>query len=254
MRVVLFMAVLAVVSGCAMTVEQERQLGADFSRKIASEKKIVRDPVVVNYVRQMGSRLAAAAGPQPFPFTFNVIVDPNINAFAGPAGYVYVHTGLLMKARNSAEVAGVLSHEISHVTLRHVSKSVARQQRASGISSIVSTVTNEPVLGGVAGAGASVYNLRYDRQAEAQADSSGLRLMSRAGYDPRGMVSMFELLQGEGSGGRGGFLSSHPGTASRVQAMRAEISRLPPRQGLVMNDGQLARVQARIRGWGGAAR
>lgn len=253
MRSVLFLGALACISACALTVEQERRLGAEFSQEIAREKRIVRDPVVVGYLREMGNRLAAAAGPQPFPFTFNVIVDPGINAFAGPAGYVYVNTGLLMKARSSAEVAGVLSHEISHVTLRHVSQSVARQQQAGGVGSIVSTVTNTPSLGSIAGTGISIYNLQFDRQAEAQADSTGLRLMHRAGYDPRGMVSMFELLQSQGGEGRGGFLSSHPGTPQRIGAMRAEIARLPPGRGLVFRDGKLARVQARIRGWGTGA-
>ncbi len=247
---VLFLGAFTFISACALTVEQERRLGAEFSQKIAREKRIVQDPVVVGYLREMGNRLATAAGPQPFPFTFNVIVDPGINAFAGPAGYVYVNTGLLMKARSSAEVAGVLSHEISHVTLRHVSQSVARQQQAGGIGSIVSTVTNKPALGSIAGTGISVYNLQFDRRAEAQADSSGLRIMHRAGYDPRGMVSMFELLQSQGSGGRGGFLSSHPGTPQRIGAMQAEIAKLPPRHRPAFSDEKLTRVQSRIRSWG----
>ncbi|MDP3937473.1 MAG: M48 family metallopeptidase [Deltaproteobacteria bacterium] len=247
---VALVGVLALIAGCALTVEQERQLGEDFSRQVAQEMKVLRDPMVVDYVRQMGGRLAGAAGPQPFLLTFNVVVDKDLNAFAGPGGYVYVNTGLIMKVRSSSELAGVMAHEISHVTLRHVSQAVARQQQASGLGALVGAVTDSQTAGKVAGTGVGVYNLRYDRQAEAGADREGLLLMYRAGYDPRGMVNMFQLLQSTG-GTKGGFLSSHPATAERLQAMQAYIAQLPPRAGLVSDDGRLQGVQSRIRSMGG---
>ena len=242
-------SLVALAAACALTVEQERQLGIDFSRQVETQMTVVRDPLVVDYIRQMGGRIAGAAGPQPLPLTFNVVADPDLNAFAGPGGFVYVNTGLIMRVRSGAELAGVMAHEISHVTLRHVSQAVARQQQASGLGALVGAVTDSPTAGKIAGTGVGIYNLRYDRQAEAEADREGLLLMYRAGYDPRGMVSMFQILQSEG-GGRGGFLSSHPSTSERLQVMQANIAQLPPRQGLVWDDGRLGAVQARIRAMG----
>ena len=244
---------LVLFAGCALTVDQERQLGEDFSRQVSQEMTVMRDPRVVGYVRQMGGRLAGAAGPQPVLLTFNVVADDDLNAFAGPGGYVYVNTGLIMKVRSSAELAGVMAHEISHVTLRHVSQAVARQQQASGFGALVGAVTDSQAAGNIAGTGVGVYNLRYDRHAEAEADREGLLLMYRAGYDPRGMVNMFQLLQSTG-GTKGGFLSSHPATAERLQAMQAYIAQLPPRAGLVTDDGRLQAVQSRIRSLGGGLR
>jgi predicted Zn-dependent protease len=247
----LFLAALCgamLALGCALTVEQERQLGERFSLQVEREMRIVRDPVVVDYVRGMGRRLAAASGPQPFQFTFNVVDDADVNAFAGPGGYIYVHTGLLLKARNASELAAVMAHEISHVTLRHISRAVARQEQAAGLGALVQIATDSQTLGRVADVGASIMNLRYDRKAEADADYNGILLMRRAGYDPRGMITMFQLLQREGSAGGGGFLSSHPATDDRIENIRRIIASLPPERGLITNDGRLSAIQARLRG------
>jgi predicted Zn-dependent protease len=238
--------------GCALTVEQERQLGERFALQVEREMRVVKDPVVVDYVRGLGRRLVAAGGPQPFQLTFNVVNDPEVNAFAGPGGYVYVHTGLLLTARNSSELVAVMAHEISHVTLRHISKTVERQQQAAGLGAIVQIATDSQTLGRVAGVGAGIANLRYDRRAEADADYNGVVLMLRAGHDPRGMITMFQLLQGEESGGGGGFLSSHPGTGQRIENIRRNIASLPPGSGLITDDGRLSAIQARLRG--GASR
>jgi predicted Zn-dependent protease len=233
-------------AGCALTVQQERDLGVQFSRQVEREMRTVHDPVVVGYVRGIGDRLVAAAGPQPFPFTFGVVDDPKVNAFAGPGGYVYVHTGLLLKARNVSEVAAVMAHEISHVTLRHVSQAVARQEQAAILGAGVAMVSDNPTLGQVAGTGLSIYNLHYDRQAEADADRNGVLLMQRAGYDPNGMITMFRLLESEGGRQGGGFLSSHPSTGDRIERLQSYVRTLP-RGGLIRDDGRLAAIQARIR-------
>jgi len=248
-RIAFTVGAVTLIAACALTVEQEKQLGVDFSRQVESEMTVLHDQMIVEYVRQMGGRLAGAAGPQPFQFSFNVVADPELNAFTGPGGYIYVDTGLIMKVRSSAELAAVMAHEISHVTLRHVSQAVARQQQVAGIGTLVGAVTDNPTVGKVAGTGVGVYYLRYDRHAEAEADREGVLLMHRAGYDPRGMISMFELLRSQGEG-RGGFLSSHPATAERLQAIRSYIAQLPPRAGLVWDDGRLQAVQARIRSLG----
>ena len=243
----LIAAVLA--AACALTVAQERDLGAQFERQVEREMVVVHDPVVVGYVQNIGNRLAAAAGPQPFPLTFGVVNDPNINAFAGPGGYVFVHTGLLMKARSTAEVVAVMAHEISHITLRHVSQAVARQQQAAILGAGIAAASDSSVLGQVAGTGLSVYNLRYDRQAEADADRNGVLLMRHAGYDPHAMVTIFQLLGSEGGGRSGGFFSSHPGTTNRIAEIRSYIGSSPT-TGLIRDDGRLPAIQRRIRSGG----
>jgi predicted Zn-dependent protease len=239
--------VASLAAGCALTVEQERGLGDQFSRQIESQKRVVRDPAVVSYVRGVGARLAAAAGPQPFPITWNVLVDKEVNAFAGPGGYVYVNTGLITRARNVSELAAVMAHELSHVTLRHVSAAVARQQQTSILGAGIAAATNSEGWGQVASTGAGIWNLRYDRSAERQADRNGVALMQRAGYDPNGMVTMFQLLMQTGSSGGGGFLSSHPGVAQRIEYIQADIRALPPGPRVISSDGQLPAIQSRLR-------
>ncbi len=243
----LVMVLALVAAGCALTVEQERGLGDQFSRQVESQKRVVRDPAVVSYVRGIGARLAAAAGPQPFPITWNVLVDREVNAFAGPGGYIYVNTGLITRARNVSELAAVMAHELSHVTLRHVSSAVARQQQTSILGAGIAAATNSEGWGQVASTGAGIWNLRYDRAAEREADRNGVGLMQRAGYDPNGMITMFQLLMQTGGSGGGGFMSSHPGVAQRIQYIEADIRALPPGPRLISNDGRLPAIQSRLR-------
>ena len=233
--------------GCALTVDQERGLGDQFSRQVESQKRLVRDPAVVSYVRGIGSRLTAAAGPQPFPITWNVVVDRDVNAFAGPGGYIYVNTGLITRARNASELAAVMAHEFSHVALRHVSGAVARQQQVAILGAGVTAATGSEAWGQVAGTGAGLWNLKFDRAAEREADRYGVGLMRRAGYDPNGMVTMFQLLATTGGSGGGGFLSSHPGIGERIGYIRSDIASLPPGPPLIRDDGQLFAIQSRLR-------
>jgi predicted Zn-dependent protease len=145
-----------------------------------------------------------------------------------------------------------MAHEISHVTLRHISRAVERQQQVAGLGALVQVATDSQVLGRAAGVGAGIVNLRYDRRAEAEADHSGLLLMLRAGHDPRGMITMFQLLQTTGGGGGGGgFLSSHPGTSQRIETIRSTIASFPAGRGGITDDGRLSAIQARIRGGAG---
>jgi predicted Zn-dependent protease len=237
----------SLIAGCALTVDQERDLGAQFSRQVAGQMPVVHDPEVLGYVRGIGQRLVAASGPQPFAITWNVVQDPNINAFAGPGGFIYVHTGLLQKARSSSEVAAVMSHELAHVTLRHVSSAVARQQQSALLGAGIAAVTDSSAAGQIAGLGAGVYNLRYNRQAERDADRVGVVVLQKAGFDPQGMVSIFQLLGSSGGGGKGGFLSSHPGTAERIAEIQGYISGLPRTASARRDDGGLPSIQTRLR-------
>lgn len=243
------------LSGCSpISVNQERQLGAEFSREIQREGKLVRDYAIVTYVDEIGQRLLRAAGPQPFRYQFNVIDDEEINAFAAPAGYIYVNTGTIMRARNVSELAGVLAHEIGHVVRRHVAQNYNRAQATSALHQIgvlAAGMAGGQVAASLANAAGGFAGMAYlnsfGREAEREADAFAIPVMARAGYDPRGLVSFFETLRSQSGPSAPSFLSSHPATAERIAATSQLIRETSLPGDLQITDGgQLRRVQRRI--------
>ena len=250
-------AFLALAAGaCApLSVDEERRLGADFSRNIERRANLVRDPEVTGYVSAIGRRLLAHAGPQPFPYRFHVVARKEINAFAAPAGHIYLHTGTLLKARNVSELAGVIAHEIGHVAKRHIAHNFNRAL-ATNIAHHVGVVAAELAAGpeaaraahAVGGVAALGYLNTFSREAEREADAFAVRLMFKAGYDPRGLATFFETLRKEGKRSAPAFLSSHPTPASRIATTREMIGRLPPGAPLEVGDGgKLRRIQDILR-------
>jgi predicted Zn-dependent protease len=235
----------ALLAACApLSVSEEQRLGYQFEHEMRRELRFVHDRVVAGYVRDMGEEIVRAAGPQPFEYRFYVVADEEINAFAGPAGHVYVHTQTILRARNASELAGVLAHEVGHVAKRHIAHNYNRQ-RSAGIGRNL-LVLGGAVLGGAAGANAAslggglaamAYLNSFGREAEMEADAFAVEVLPKAGYDPEGLLSFFELLQREERAQGPSFLSSHPATADRIQATRAAIDALPPHEGLRTRDG-----------------
>jgi predicted Zn-dependent protease len=251
------LAALLAAPACApLSVPEERQLGEQVDREIRQEVDLVRDDLIVSYVRQIGDRIVAASGPQPYSFRFYVIDDDEINAFALPAGYIYIHTEVLLQAENVSEVAGVVGHEIGHVVKRHVAQNYRRQQGVGVLYQL--GVLTAGLLGGGAAAGvanlggglaATAYLNSFGREAERESDSFAVQVLPRAGYDPHGLVSFFDTLRRQGGGGEPpAFLSSHPATAERIENTRREISALQLPSGLRVHDsGKLEIIQRRIR-------
>lgn len=239
-----------------LSVPEERQLGEDVNRQVRNEVDLVKDDVIAGYVRDIGRRIVAASGPQAFDFEFQVVDDEAINAFALPAGYIYVNTGVLLEAENVAEVAGVVAHEVGHVVERHVAENYRRQQGV-GILYQLGVLTAAILGGGAAasavnvggGLAAMAYLNQFGREAEREADAFAVRVMPAAGYDPRGLVTFFETLMEEtGGAGPPEFLSSHPATQERIQNTRAQIAASNPPPGLrVRDNGKLEIIQRRIR-------
>lgn len=236
-------------------VEEEARLGEDFAHEIKREVVFLSDPVVEGYLRELGARILEAAGPQPFEYEFHVVRDPEVNAFAGPAGHIYVHTGTILMARNRAELAGVLAHEIAHVALRHVAQNLARQRTTGWIRQ--AGVAAAGILAGPAAAGAAnlgtglaamaVLN-SFGREAEREADAFAVEVLPRAGIDPRGLPAFFETLRNQDPREPPAFLSSHPATEERMRRTRAMIdpAALPP--GLRLRDGgRFEIIQERVR-------
>jgi len=247
---------LSFLAACGtLTIAQERELGDEFSREIRKEVVLLRDSVVTGYVERIGQDIVRAAGPQPFPYHFYVVEDDEINAFAGPAGHIYVHTGTILKARNVTELAGVIAHEVGHVARRHIAHNYGRQ-RNTGIAH-QGVVIAAGVLGGSAAAGAAnlggalasaAYLNKFGRDAERESDVFAVEVLPKAGYDPIGLVTFFKTLRSETGSGGWTFLSSHPATDERMEETRLLIAALPPRSELRSDDsGRFEIIQRRIR-------
>lgn len=217
-----------------ISIEEEWQLGAQLSQDIARQVRLSNDATLNNYINNMGQRIVAQT-PAPFnrlPWQFHVVDDPAINAFAIPGGHVYVHTGLIANADNAAEVAGVMAHEISHVTARHSTEQISRQYGLSVLAG-VALGNNPGALAQIATqilAGGAL--ARFSREAEREADERGIQAMAAAGYNPIGMATMFEeLLEHRKSrpGGVEQFFSTHPLTEERVRDARNRAQRIGDR-------------------------
>jgi predicted Zn-dependent protease len=249
------LSVLLAACGPISLIEEQR-LGYQFEQQMRGELPLVHDRVINEYVRDMGEDILSAAGPQPFDYKFFVVEDHDINAFAGPAGNIYVNTETILRARNASELAGVLAHEVGHVAERHIAENYNRQRNTKIGTDIVTAaagivgggmMANAASLGG--GLAAMAYLNSFGREAEMEADDFAVSVLPRAGYDPTGLVTFFKLLQNEQEGGGGvpSFLSSHPATEDRIQSTGEAIAALPPTPGLKVDDGgKLEIIQRRI--------
>ncbi len=233
---------------------QDIQLGKEASAQIEKEVRLVQDRSVNEYVQRIGRRLASQPEADQYPYTFKVVLDENINAFALPGGPTYMHTGLIMAAENESQLAGVVAHEIAHVALRHgtnqASKANLIQLPALLAGALVgggSLMSQLAQLG--IGLGANSVLLKFSRNAERDADLLGTRIMAGAGYNPIEMARFFEKLEAEG-GSRSNFLqflSSHPNPGNRTKSVEEEIQYLP-RQRYDADSGQLPQIQRTLAG------
>jgi predicted Zn-dependent protease len=250
------LTVLSLLVACGtLTVPQEQKLGEEFSREIRREVTLLRDSVVTGYVERIGQDIVRAAGPQPFAYHFYVVEDDEINAFAAPAGHIYIHTETILMARNVCELAGVIAHEVGHVVKRHIAENYSRQRNTGIVHQ--SMVVAAGMAGGSAAAGAAnlggalagtAYLNKFGRDAERESDAFAVEVMPKAGYDPVGLVTFFKTLRSEAGSGGASFLSSHPATDERIEEARRMIAALPPRGDLRVEDsGRFEIIQRRVR-------
>ncbi|MBG1244763.1 M48 family metallopeptidase [Nostoc sp. NZL] len=202
---------------------QESDIGKQINQQIlGSQVKLYRNSEVNRYVEQIGRRLVASSDRPNLPFTFQVVDDDAINAFATLGGYVYVHTGLLKAADNEAELASVIAHEIGHIGGKHLVKQMRQKAIASGLATATGLDRNTAVGIGVELA----LNRPRSRSDEFDADQRGLRTLTRAGYAQSGMVTFMQKLLKKG-GSVPTFLSTHPGTSDRIEGLRRAINSQP---------------------------
>ncbi|MBH8567217.1 M48 family metallopeptidase [Nostoc sp. CENA67] len=201
---------------------QEVDLGKRINQElVSSDVRLNHDPEINRYVQQIGRRLAVNSDRPNLPYTFQVVEDKSINAFATLGGYVYVNTGLIKAADNEAELASVIAHEIGHIGGKHVVKQMQQKALESGLLSAAGLDRNTAVNIGVQLA----RDLPRSRQNEYEADQRGLRTLTRTGYSQSAMVSFMKKLLGKSSTPT--FLSTHPGTSDRIAALQRSIKAQP---------------------------
>lgn len=213
-------------------------MGREADPEIVASMGLVPDASLQAYVQELGSALAASSERPDLPWTFRVLDDPLINAFALPGGFIYVTRGIMAHFESEAELAGVLGHEIGHVTARHSVNQISKAQLAQvglGVGMILAPELQQ--FQGLAGASLQLLFLKFGRDDERQADELGVRYMSRVGYDPGqlgGVMAMLGEVSREGGGGPPEWLSTHPNPANREAAIlemarTAEVALDPPR-------------------------
>ncbi|VEP11440.1 Peptidase family M48 [Hyella patelloides LEGE 07179] len=201
--------------------KQEVELGSQINQELidSGQAKIYRNQAITNYVNRIGQELAKKSERPDITYTFQVVDNKAVNAFATMGGYVYIHTGLMQKAENEAELASVIGHEIGHIVGRHSVEQMKQRAISQGILSAAGLDRTQAVQLGVELA----VNRRNSRQDELEADRFGLDNLTKADYAPSAMVSFMKKLL-EGGNSVPTFLSTHPATSERIKLLEANIS------------------------------
>ena len=216
-----------------MSPDRERQIGAEEHPKMVEAfGGKYQDAALTRYLNGLGGLLQSTSEQPKPPFTFTLLDSPVINAFALPGGYVYVSRGLMALANDEAELAGVLAHEIGHVTARHSAQRMSRGILASLGAAVLGAAVGEPILGNAARVAVGAYVQGFSRDQEFEADQLGVRYLTRAGFDPMAMASFLgamgeehklalKIAGKEGQNPAQGLFSSHPRTGVRVRKAAA---------------------------------
>ena len=236
--------------------EQDVQLGLESAAQVEKEMPVISDPRIAGFIESIGRKLLAApeAEAQTYKYSFKVVNEKSINAFALPGGPTFTHTGLIAAADNEGQIAGVLAHEISHVVLRHGTSNVSKANLLQIPAMLGGALGGGGMLGQLAqlgvGLGANSLMMKFSRNAETDADLLGTRIMHRAGYNPIEMARFFEKLEAEtGKQGRmSEFFASHPNPGNRVKRVQAEIQLLPKRDNYDADSGQIGQIKSAVTG------
>ncbi len=236
-----------------ISLEHEIAIGKQYSQEVERTAKLVDDPVITEYVNRVGQNLVRNSDAK-VPFTIKVIDSDEVNAFALPGGFFYVYTGLIMRAQEESELAGVMAHEIAHVAARHGTRSMSKAELMN-LAMIPAMIF---LPGGWLGYG--IYEgmvnfipigfLKFSRDDEREADYLGLQYMYKAGYDPNSYITFFERLRQDEKRSPGSIpkvFSDHPPTDERIEKAQREISTiLPARENYIVTTSEFDNVKARL--------
>jgi predicted Zn-dependent protease len=218
---------IGVVASDAITIDKEKVVGDAIMRQLRGQAPLIQDPVLQEYIQDIGNRLVVHADNTKFPFTFFLINNPVLNAFAFYGGHIGIHTGLIAAAESESELASVLAHEIAHVTQRHLARRIQSQQRSSTLqiasmigSLLVAMADPRAGMAAVSAtmAGGQQASINFTRNNEQEADNIGMNILYRAGFDPMGAPAFFGRLASQISGRSTqlAFLQTHPLPQERV--------------------------------------
>jgi len=236
------------------SLEKEIGLGKQLAQEVERSSKLVDDPVVTEYVNRVGQNLVSNSDAK-VPFTIKVIDSDEVNAFALPGGFFYVNSGLILRANEESELAGVMAHEIAHVAARHGTKQATKGDLVQ-IASIPAMIFIPYTWAGYAAYQGMNFLipmtfLKFSRDAEREADFLGLQYMYKSGYDPNSYVTFFERIQADEKrrpGTIGKAFSTHPPTPERIENTQKEIARiLPAKQEYVVTSSEFDSVKGRLR-------
>lgn len=254
--VLLYLPFGLVTKGQAMSTEEEKKMGRRIIEELERKVEAVEDIPLRTFLSRMGRRLAGHADPNPFEMKFYLVKGQDPNAMAVPGGHIVVTTGLLVLAENEDELAGVLSHEIAHVTARHVASLIEKTKRLN-LASLAAVL-----IGAIAGGGGSASQaiaatamattealaLKYTREMEREADQNGLHILLRAGYDPGGLFSFLNKINKVSLASESripAYLSTHPGIEDRIALLENLLQMEPKVRPSVKPATGYKRIQAR---------
>ncbi|HKR37140.1 MAG TPA: M48 family metalloprotease [Steroidobacteraceae bacterium] len=224
-----------------LSQQDEYQIGRMIVRGLRDQDRILEDPEVSEYIRSIGGRLSSQANDGSQRFNFFVVKDNTINAFALPGGFIGVNSGLLLDTENESELAGVIAHEVAHVTQRHIARSIAAQSRSSLVSTAAMLAAilvgaaagggGDAAMAGVAAAQslAIQQQISFTRDNETEADRVGLGILARSGFDPQGMPTFFETMSryaGSSEINIPEMLRTHPVTSTRIAETKERAAQL----------------------------
>ena len=251
------------LAGCGVSTQQEVELGQQEAQQVNAQLPMVQDAVIQNYVNTLGQRIARTTSRSDLNWQFQVVNSSVVNAFALPGGFIYVNRGVLERASNTSEVAGVLAHEIEHVVRRHSVKQMEQAQGANvgvGILCALTAVCNSGVAQAAINVGGTAVSAKFSRTDEVQADEGGFNNVIRAGISPRGMLTFFQkLLAEEQQGGNANvaaWFSDHPGTQDRIADIQRMLNQVPASQlnSLQVNESGFTTMKSRLNQLGPAPR
>ncbi|HYE72972.1 MAG TPA: M48 family metallopeptidase, partial [Blastocatellia bacterium] len=242
-----------------LSPQQDIALGQKSAGQVEHEMPLLNDSETERYITTLGTKLAVKAPGEKFPYQFKVINAREINAFALPGGFMYVNRGTIEAARNEAELASVMAHEIAHVALRHGTSQLSKQIVAEKGLEIAASIfgsgsggsISDQVLGTAGSAGVGLLFLRFSRTMEKQADLVGAEILAAAGYDPRAMPEFFKVLEEQEKKSGGSIpqiLSDHPSSGNRVEYLNELIPTLKVSPNAIKNSQEFEKIHAHLKG------
>ena len=263
-KISLTIGTAVLLSGCGVSTQQEVQMGQDEAQQVNAQLPMVQDAIIQNYVNALGQRIARTTSRSDLNWQFRVVNSSVVNAFALPGGFVYINRGVLERASNMSEVAGVLGHEIEHVVRRHSVQQMEQAQRANvgvGILCALTGVCQSGIAQAAINVGGTAVFAKFSRTDEVQADEGGFNNVMRAGISPRGMYTFFQKLLAEeqqsgGGGNAAAWFADHPGTSDRIADIQRMLNRVPAStlNSLQTNDSGFATMKSRVNQLGPAPR